>query len=82
MQVYLSPEWATLGFIVTAPSLKGEALANLKVQEHPPGTRLVNLLKTSPPPTEEIAKNWFTILASRVTCEQLIPPSSDAEWSP
>ncbi|KAI9067076.1 hypothetical protein FKP32DRAFT_1644765 [Trametes sanguinea] len=66
-EVYSSPEWATLGFMVADPSLKGEALANLKIQEHPPGTRLVNLLKTTPPPTEGIAKQWFAILAGRVT---------------
>ncbi|KAI8998895.1 hypothetical protein BD414DRAFT_519966 [Trametes punicea] len=66
-EVYSAPEWAILGFMVTNPSLKGEALVHLKVQEHPPGARLVNLLRTSPPPTEEIAEQWFTVLASRVT---------------
>ncbi|KAI0646791.1 hypothetical protein C8Q79DRAFT_956470 [Trametes meyenii] len=66
-EVYSSPEWAALGFQITEPSLKGEALINLKIQDHPVGTRLVDLLRTSPPPTEEIAKQWFTALASRVT---------------
>ncbi|EIW60639.1 uncharacterized protein TRAVEDRAFT_119941 [Trametes versicolor FP-101664 SS1] len=66
-EVFSAPEWAALGFMVTEPSLKGEALTNLKVQEHPPGPRLVNLLRTSPPPTEETAKLWFAALAGRVT---------------
>ncbi|KAI0670652.1 hypothetical protein C8Q78DRAFT_1037269 [Trametes maxima] len=66
-EVYSSPEWAALGFLITDPSLKGEALINLKIQEHPAGTKLVNLLKTSPPTTEELAKQWFTALAGRVS---------------
>ncbi|KAI0371771.1 hypothetical protein BV20DRAFT_1016624 [Pilatotrama ljubarskyi] len=66
-EVFSAPEWASLGFMVTDPSLKGEALMHLKIQEHPPGARLVNLLRASPPPTEELAKQWFTALASRVT---------------
>ncbi|KAH9901111.1 hypothetical protein C8Q73DRAFT_742765 [Cubamyces lactineus] len=66
-EVYSAPDWATLGFMVTDPSLKGEALVHLKIQEHPPGPRLVNLLRTSPPPTEKIANEWFSTLASRVT---------------
>ena len=40
---------------------------HLKIQEHPPGPRLVNLLKSTPPRTEDVAKQWFSILASRVT---------------
>ncbi|KAI0781217.1 hypothetical protein BD413DRAFT_667167 [Trametes elegans] len=66
-EVFSAPEWAMLGFLVTDPSLNGEALMHLKIQEHPSGARLVNLLRTTPPPTEEIAKQWFTALASRVT---------------
>ncbi|KAI0822620.1 hypothetical protein BC628DRAFT_1388241 [Trametes gibbosa] len=66
-EVFSASEWATLGFVVIDPSLKGEALMHLKIQEHPAGVRLVNLLKTNPPSTEDIAKQWFTILASRVT---------------
>lgn len=72
VQVFSAPEWAALGFMVTEPSLKGEALTNLKVQEHPPGPRLVNLLRTSPPPTEETAKLWFAALAGRVTCSSSV----------
>ncbi|KAI0637255.1 hypothetical protein C8Q77DRAFT_1216014 [Trametes polyzona] len=66
-EVYHAPEWATLGLMVTDPWLKGEALVRLKIQEHPPGPRLVNLLQTSPPPTEEVGKQWFAALAGRVT---------------
>ncbi|RPD65851.1 hypothetical protein L226DRAFT_529987 [Lentinus tigrinus ALCF2SS1-7] len=66
-EVFSTPEWAALGFMVVDPSLRGEALIHLKVQEHPPGPRLVNLLKSTPPPTEDVARQWFTTLASRVT---------------
>ncbi|KAI1790758.1 hypothetical protein LXA43DRAFT_921512 [Ganoderma leucocontextum] len=65
-EVFSAPEWAALGFMVVDSSLKGDALMYLKIQEHPPGPRLVNLLKTAPPPTEDIARQWFTALASRV----------------
>ncbi len=67
LQVFSAPEWAALGFMVVDPSLKGADLIHLKVQDHPPGPRLVNLLKSNPPPTEDIARQWFTTLASRVT---------------
>ncbi|RDX42682.1 hypothetical protein OH76DRAFT_1410943 [Lentinus brumalis] len=66
-EVFSAPEWAALGFMVVDPSLKGEDLIHLKVQDHPPGPRLINLLKSNPPPTEDIARQWFTTLASRVT---------------
>ncbi|TBU28918.1 hypothetical protein BD311DRAFT_721461 [Dichomitus squalens] len=65
-EVVSSPEWASLGFMIVDPSLKGEALIHLKIQENPPTIKLVNLLRTSPPPTEDIARQWFTTLASRV----------------
>ncbi|KAH9946348.1 uncharacterized protein BXZ73DRAFT_86493 [Epithele typhae] len=66
-EVFSSPEWATLGFMVIDPSLKGESLVHLRLQEHPPGTKLVNLLHSSPPSSEEIGGRWFSILASRVS---------------
>ena len=69
MQVFSSPEWAALGFMVVDPSLKSEALMQLKMQEHPPGSKLVNLLNNSPPATEQIAGQYFTSLASRVSCK-------------
>ena len=61
-----------MGFMIVDPSLKGEALMHLKIQEHPPTVKLVNLLRTSPPPTEDIARQWFTTLASRVVGECLL----------
>ncbi|KAI0747853.1 hypothetical protein C8Q80DRAFT_1168786 [Daedaleopsis nitida] len=66
-EVFSAPEWASLGFLVVDPSLKGEALIHLRIQEHPQGPRLVNLLKSSPPRSEDIARQWFTTLASRIT---------------
>ena len=65
--------------MIVDPSLKGEALMHLKIQEHPPTVKLVNLLRTSPPPTEDIARQWFTTLASRVVGECL-PMINWLQW--
>ena len=68
MKVFSSPDWAALGFMVVDPSIQGEALMRLRLQEHPPGSKLLNLLNSAPPATEQIATQYFTILASRVSC--------------
>ena len=66
VQVYASPEWATMGFATIDPSLRGDALSKLKIREHPPTAALVNLLQRSPPPNDTIAREWFSVLAGRI----------------
>ncbi|OBZ66504.1 hypothetical protein A0H81_13686 [Grifola frondosa] len=65
--VFSSPCWATLGFMVADPSLKSDSLEKLKISEHPPTSQLVSLLKTSPPQSHDTARKWFEILAVRIT---------------
>lgn len=66
-EVYTSSSWAQLGFLVVDPTLPSDAVAKLKIPEHPPTTALVNLLERSPPNTIPAAREWFSVLASRVT---------------
>ncbi|EIN13823.1 hypothetical protein PUNSTDRAFT_117488 [Punctularia strigosozonata HHB-11173 SS5] len=66
-EVFVGLEWSALGFLVVEPSLRNDALAKLKIREHPPTSMLVALLQNSPPKTHAVAQQWFTVLASRVT---------------
>lgn len=56
-----------MGFLVTHPSLQPDASTKLKVKPHPPTSRIVDLLEQTPPKTEDEAKTWFAILASRIS---------------
>ncbi|KZT11459.1 uncharacterized protein LAESUDRAFT_720694 [Laetiporus sulphureus 93-53] len=67
LEVFASFCWAQLGFTVVESSLRMEALMKLRIDEHPPTSALVNLLQSSPPTTESTAREWFSILSSRVT---------------
>ncbi|KAL6309180.1 hypothetical protein BKA93DRAFT_925530 [Sparassis latifolia] len=66
-EVFGSSSWSPLGFMVVDPSLKGDALSKLQVQEHPPTPMLVSLLQRTPPRNEAVARQWFAILASRIS---------------
>ncbi|KAI0933780.1 hypothetical protein AcW1_005516 [Taiwanofungus camphoratus] len=66
-EVYASPMWALLHFLIVKLSLKNEALTKLKIQEHPPTSRLVSLLEKSPPQNEVVARQWFEAMASRIS---------------
>ncbi|KAH9934863.1 uncharacterized protein B0H18DRAFT_1114703 [Fomitopsis serialis] len=65
-EVYASPEWAALGFAIIDPSVQADALPKLKVREHPPTAALVNLLQKSPPSNDNVARDWFGVLAGRI----------------
>lgn len=47
--------------------MRDDALAKLKIREHPPSSLLVALLEKTPPKSDAQARKWFGILASRVT---------------
>ncbi|KAH9951982.1 hypothetical protein B0H21DRAFT_817732 [Amylocystis lapponica] len=66
-EVYASPSAALLGFIVVDPSLDNDAVTKLKISMHPPTAKLVNLLQKSPPQSEVVARQWFGVLATRIT---------------
>jgi hypothetical protein len=69
--------------------LRDDALAKLKIREHPPSSLLVALLEQSPPKSDVQARKWFGILAGRVTgvfpaasteaCADLLPDFSAAQ---
>jgi hypothetical protein len=65
-QVCSNSEWATLGFSVTSQNLPADALAKLKIRQHPLTSRIVALLEKSPPKDGAEAKSWFDILSGRI----------------
>ena len=65
-QLYASPEWAALGFLVVDPLLRDGAESKLKLNSHPPTSEIVALLERSPPRDETIARQWFEVLSGRV----------------
>jgi hypothetical protein len=73
-QVFASPDWASLGFLVVPSSLRDDALTKLKISEHPPAPLLVALLEKTPPRNDAQAREWFGILAGRVAGTLLLSP--------
>ncbi|KAI0342553.1 hypothetical protein BDW22DRAFT_1484759 [Trametopsis cervina] len=65
-EVFSSSIWATMGFLVTRPSLGADAINKIGVQEHPPTARLVSLLERTPPESVQIATEWFSAMATRI----------------
>lgn len=82
-QVFAAPEWATLGFVIVDQDLREEAVTKLKIDLHPPPSRLVSLLEKSPPRTN-VARAWFEILANRIggSLNSAIHLSRHADCSP
>ncbi|PBK91347.1 hypothetical protein ARMGADRAFT_1013798 [Armillaria gallica] len=66
-EVFASPDWATFGFLVTPPTLSKEVVAKLKVPQHPSSQMIISFLVTNVPKDESQAKQWFEILAGRIT---------------
>ncbi|KAK7057384.1 hypothetical protein R3P38DRAFT_2840641 [Favolaschia claudopus] len=65
--VFAQQDWAVFGYLVFAtPSTHLDAAIKLKLQQHPPTSRLVTSLETTPPNSETEARTWFSVLASRV----------------
>ncbi|KAH9014859.1 hypothetical protein EDB84DRAFT_1590279 [Lactarius hengduanensis] len=65
-ELYASPEWATLGFLVVDPLLQDGAASKLKLNSHPPTPEIVTLLEGSPPIDETKARQWFEVLSDFV----------------
>lgn len=66
-QVFANPEWALLDFLVVQPTLRHEALSKLQIKEHPQSSSLVSFLEKTPPKTEHEARDWFGVLAGRIS---------------
>jgi hypothetical protein len=67
LEVFLDPEWGTLGFPILDPGLREDAVTTLKIEERPSTSQLVHLLETSPPTTEAQACEWFGVLSRRIS---------------
>ncbi|KAH9177932.1 hypothetical protein EDB89DRAFT_2111997 [Lactarius sanguifluus] len=65
-ELYASPEWATLGFLVVDPLLQDGTASKLKLNSHPPTSEIVTLLEGSPPIDETTARQWFEVLSDFV----------------
>ncbi|KAJ7188459.1 hypothetical protein C8R46DRAFT_1171527 [Mycena filopes] len=66
-EVFANQDWLILGFLVVAPIPYPDAAVKLKIQQHPPTLRLVKLLETTPPKSEVEARQWFTVMAGRIS---------------
>ncbi|KAG6908391.1 hypothetical protein DXG01_004820 [Tephrocybe rancida] len=66
-EVFSTPDWAIMGFLITPVSLQLDATAKLKIKQHPPTTMIVDLLEQTPPKNQAEARAWFSILGSRVS---------------
>jgi hypothetical protein len=61
-QVFLGTRWKALGFSVIQDSYRKAPVTELGVQQHPPTSTLIQLLKTTPPNNKETARQWFESL--------------------
>ncbi|KAJ7497138.1 hypothetical protein FB451DRAFT_1210268 [Mycena latifolia] len=65
--VFATQDWAIFGYLIFAPNPQPDAALKLKIQQHPPASRLVSLLTATPPKSEVEARKWFTVLAGRIS---------------
>ncbi|KAH9485292.1 hypothetical protein JR316_0002200 [Psilocybe cubensis] len=65
IQEVFSAQWAAVGFLVLHPSYQSYA-SKLKIQDHPPASQLMALLRSKPPGTDQEARELFRLLAGRV----------------
>lgn len=63
----MDPDSAVFGFYVVDPSIRGVALDKLKLKKHPPTSLVVPLLEKSAPQTQAGARQWFEVLAGRLS---------------
>lgn len=65
-EVFASHQWKVLGFSVVHDAVRDIAVSKLGLKEHPPATRIVALLEKTPPRDQNVARQWFEILAGHV----------------
>ena len=66
-QVFADPNWGSFGFLVVQPNYRADALVKLKISTQPPASLLVSLLRKLPPKDVSQARQWFTLLAGRIS---------------
>ncbi|KAF9219018.1 hypothetical protein BS17DRAFT_468537 [Gyrodon lividus] len=60
-EVCSSTQWKALGFCVVQDRYLSAPLHQLGVTQHPPTSKLLDLLEKTPPPDEETAGHWFGV---------------------
>ncbi|KAL4253718.1 hypothetical protein ABKN59_003690 [Abortiporus biennis] len=66
-EVVASPQWSTLGFAITDPTLKADDIRKLGIRDRPSTSSLINYLKTTPPTNVDLGNRCFSLLATRVS---------------
>ncbi|KAH0825764.1 hypothetical protein J3R83DRAFT_8923 [Lanmaoa asiatica] len=66
-EVFSGTQWKVLGFSVVQDSCREAAVSKLGIQPHPPTSMLLSLMEKTPPPNEAAARQWFEILAERIS---------------
>ncbi|KIJ65877.1 hypothetical protein HYDPIDRAFT_151535 [Hydnomerulius pinastri MD-312] len=66
-EVYSGTQWKALGFFVVQDRYLSVPLHQLGVTQHPPTSKLLDLLEKTPPPDEETAGRWFGALFDHMT---------------
>ncbi|KAI9454957.1 hypothetical protein HD554DRAFT_2149343 [Boletus coccyginus] len=61
-EVCSGAQWKALGFYVVQDQYQSAALHQLGVAQHPPMSKILDLLEKTPPPDEETAGHWFKVL--------------------
>ncbi|KIJ58355.1 hypothetical protein HYDPIDRAFT_119620 [Hydnomerulius pinastri MD-312] len=61
-EVYFGTQWRELGFFMVQDQYLGTPWHQLGVTEHPPTSKLLDLLEKTPPPDEKTAGHWFEAL--------------------
>ncbi|KIP09762.1 hypothetical protein PHLGIDRAFT_102310 [Phlebiopsis gigantea 11061_1 CR5-6] len=66
-EVFAKREWSIMGFLVASPTLSAEDMMKLGIRDYPPSKMLVDFICSTPPEDEEVAKQWFSLMAGHVT---------------
>lgn len=67
-EVYSDTQWKVLGFSVVQDQYLSAPLHQLGVMQHPPTSKVLDLLEQNPPPNEAIAVPWFEALFDHLAC--------------
>lgn len=67
-EVYSDTQWKVLGFSVVQDQYLIAPLHQLGVMQHPPTSKVLDLLEQNPPPNKEIAVPWFEALFDHLAC--------------
>ena len=64
--MFVDPDYTILGFNVVQSGYRDIATDKLKLRKQPPTQQIIALLEKGSPNTEDDARKWFEVLASRI----------------